>query len=384
MTSALLVAHPRISVLPLDGREVAVGRAELGTADEEVSSRHATLTRAGDGHALVDLRSRNGTFVNGARLEAERPMPLVDGDIVRMGSTLAVFREGDRADPAPPPDGHGGPFGQGDLELQLRAISRRRRVSFVLVQGETGSGKESAARQVGARLRPRGPLLVTNLAQLAPGSFQSQLFGHARGAFTSAVAPHRGLLVDAGEGALVLDELTEIPLEHQAALLRALENSEITPVGGAPRRHAALVIGTTNRDLPAAVASGALRADLAARLSMAAITVAPLRARAEDIPSIAGALVARDGLALDAEVEAMEHLMRLPLLDNARGLARVLSTAVGDGGRLRQRDVERVAGAPPPLDLSRVHAGAYASDRQLARAAGVSRRQAMKKKRATP
>ncbi len=381
--ASLRVAHPSISVVELRARgEQPLGREQLCARDDEISTRHAQITADADGYSIVDLRSRNGTFVQGARLEPGRALRLVDGDILRFGATLAVFRSGALPPPCPPTKNHGGPFGQAALEQQLRALARLPELRFVLVRGETGAGKEDAARQIAARLRPRGPLVVTNVAQLGPSTFHSELFGHARGSYTSAHTAHRGLLLDAGAGAIVLDELAELTLEQQVVMLRAIENAELTPVGGDPTRHGALIIGTTNRDLEVAVATGALRADFAARLKAAVVRLAPLRERAEDIPSIAVALAARVGIELDAEVEALEHLMRLPLLENARELARIVASASDVDGRLHQRDVGRLAGPPPALDLSRVHDGAYASDRALARAAGISRRQAMKVKRA--
>ncbi len=163
----------------------------------------------------------------------------------------------------------------------------------VLISGETGTGKELAARafhQAGPR---RGKAFVTiNCSAVVDTLFESELFGHVRGAFTGAVDSKAGVFELAHGGMLFLDEIGELPLSVQAKLLRALENGEVQRVGSLqPKRVDVAVVAASNRDLRAEVAAGRFRGDLFYRLNVVEVTLPPLRERREDIPYLTAAFL---------------------------------------------------------------------------------------------
>ncbi|MCX8017680.1 MAG: sigma-54 dependent transcriptional regulator, partial [Rhodocyclaceae bacterium] len=154
----------------------------------------------------------------------------------------------------------------------------------VLIEGESGSGKELAAQAL-HRLSPRRerPYLTLNCAAIAPTLVEAALFGHTKGAFTGAANARAGFFEEAGEGTLLLDEIGELPLELQPKLLRVLENGEYQRIGETQTRRArARIVAATNRDLREEVRKGRFRADLYHRLSVFSLTVPPLRELGED------------------------------------------------------------------------------------------------------
>jgi two-component system response regulator AtoC len=169
-----------------------------------------------------------------------------------------------------------------------RALLLARRNVPVLVQGETGTGKELLATLLhfGSERRA-APLVRFNCAAIAPELAESELFGHARGAFTGATAPHRGFFAQADGGTLVLDEVGELPARLQPKLLRALSSGEIQPVGGPLQQVDVRVVACTHRDLRAAARAGQFREDLLYRLAVVELTMPALRERREDIPLLA-------------------------------------------------------------------------------------------------
>ena len=168
----------------------------------------------------------------------------------------------------------------------------------VLVRGETGTGKELIASLVHTQSRrSQGPLVRFNCAAIPGELAESELFGHAQGAFTGATHARRGFFAQADGGTLVLDEVGELPPAIQAKLLRALQGGEIQPVGAARVEHADVrVVACTNRDLAAEVRAGRFREDLYYRLAVLEFLVPPLREHREDIPALASEFARRYGM----------------------------------------------------------------------------------------
>jgi len=177
----------------------------------------------------------------------------------------------------------------------------------VLIQGETGTGKELIAQAIhfGSR-RAEEPFIAVNCTALTETLLESELFGHVRGAFTGAVAHHRGRFELAGAGTLFLDEIGDTTPAFQAKLLRVLEEREFYPVGGEqPRRTEARVMAATNQHLETLVRDGQFRRDLYFRLKVVEISVPPLRERRGDIPLLAEHLLTRISQTLHKDVRAI-------------------------------------------------------------------------------
>jgi two-component system response regulator HydG len=167
--------------------------------------------------------------------------------------------------------------------------------SPVLLTGETGTGKGLIARAIHAQgPRASGPFVSINCAALPENLLESELFGHAKGAFTGATANRDGLFFDADRGTLFLDEIGEIALNLQAKLLHVLESGTVRPVGANKERPVDVrIVAATHRDLRERVASGAFREDLLYRLDVVSIEIPPLRHRQEDIPVLLDHFLAR-------------------------------------------------------------------------------------------
>jgi sigma-54 dependent transcriptional regulator, acetoin dehydrogenase operon transcriptional activator AcoR len=205
----------------------------------------------------------------------------------------------------------------------------------VLIEGETGTGKELVACAIHA-LSPRGgkPFVAVNSAGLTDSLLASQLFGHKRGAFTGAIEDHKGFFETASGGTLFLDEISDIPANVQSSLLRVLQEHEIMRVGDSkPRQVDVRVVVATNRNLSQAVAAGAFRSDLFYRIRVAHIVLPPLRERREDIPLLVEAFLAQfratTGKAVEGVSEAaLGLLMEFPWPGNVRELQGVIEFAV--------------------------------------------------------
>ena len=251
--------HPCAIALPSSG--TVIGRAELaghGLYDAEVSSEHVKVDRRGGVLRIADAGSRNGTWVNGSRLASRDPTPVDEGGVLRLGRTLFVFRRelAGSLEPASPLADLAGPFGLRSVSQAITGLAKSAPKN-VLVEGETGVGKELVARAVAGALKSDHPFAAVNVAGMARGTFESQMFGHVAGAFSDARGSAPGLVVAHQGGTLFLDEIGDLELDLQVKLLRLLENREVLPVGASKPVHVnLLVVAGTNRDLDAMVAHG--------------------------------------------------------------------------------------------------------------------------------
>jgi DNA-binding NtrC family response regulator len=249
----------------------------------------------------------------------------------------------------------------------------------VLVTGPTGSGKEVVARAIHSHsARREMPLVTTNLAALAPGVIESELFGHAAGSFTGAAAARAGLFELADGGTIFLDEIGEAPLEVQVKLLRVLEAGQVARVGEAAARPVNVrLIAATNRDLAAMLATGTFRADLFHRLNVFPITMPALADRAADIEALARHFLARHAAGRPLPVVAPEFLTALrgrPWPGNVRELKHAIeyATVVARGGTLRPEHLpnpEPIAASPGRSDLAAAAARVGAAVKEWSAAA---------------
>jgi transcriptional regulator with AAA-type ATPase domain len=250
---------------------------------KDVSRRHAEARRAGLLPVVRDLESRNGTWVNGVKIEEQ---PLGPNDVLRIGEWVGLVVELRSGEVSPGLMEMGeGWFGGAAL---ASAIDPARRVAGsdlpVIVQGETGTGKEGIARAVHAWSRRRGPFIGVNCAAIQVAMAEGELFGYRKGAFTGADRANEGFFRAADGGTLFLDEILELPASVQSKLLRALEQREVQPLGEPrPLPVDVRIVCATQEPLSRAVADRRFRADLLGRLDGVTITLPPLRERREDI-----------------------------------------------------------------------------------------------------
>ena len=223
----------------------------------------------------------------------------------------------------------------------------------VLIGGETGTGKELAARafhQAGTR-RTR-PFVTINCSAVVDTLFESELFGHVRGAFTGAVESKPGVFEAAQGGTLFLDEVGELPMSVQAKLLRALEYGEVQRVGSLqPKRVDVTVVAATNRDLRTEVAAGRFRGDLFYRLNVVEVVLPPLRDRREDIPYLTAAFIRDCAARMQKPIHGLTPSAERLLLNarwdgNVRELKNVIERAciLADGTQLSERELEGAFG----------------------------------------
>jgi len=231
----------------------------------------------------------------------------------------------------------------------------------VLIQGESGTGKELVARALyagGARTRP---FLALNCSAIPETLIDSELFGHARGAFTGATADRDGMFIEADGGMLFLDEIGDMPLHVQARLLRVLQEGEIRPVGSDVLRKVDVrVIAATHVNLPEAVAAGRFREDLFYRLNVVALRVPPLRERRDDIPLLAAHFLRKHcgQAAPSLTPDALDALIAAPWLGNVRELENALLHAIA----FHQDGVIDVAALPPHIGARARGGGGGSSD----------------------
>jgi transcriptional regulator with GAF, ATPase, and Fis domain len=320
----------RPQVVTIEGA-LQLGRGRDGPlplADDAISRTHAVVeVDAHGGLSLRDLGSRNGTFLRGERIDSA---PLVDGDVVRIGDTLLVVQvlTIDPREPLAPEAA--GVLGPSVAMQRVRGlVDLAAKTSLpVLIEGETGVGKERVATAIHARSGRRGRFVAINCGAIAEGVAESELFGHAAGAFTGAAKAREGLFESSHEGTLFLDEIGELPKTLQAKLLRVLSTGEVRRVGSDETRKVDVrVVAATLRDLDGEVARDAFREDLLARLTGFRIHVPPLRSRKEDVLPLAESFLGGGKISPDAA----EALLLWSYPQNVRELEQIVAAAIARG-----------------------------------------------------
>ncbi len=324
--------------------------ATIVVSDSTVSRQHIELELVPQGVSIRDLSSRNGTYYSGQRIEQ---ITLSLGGRVQIGNaTVAVTLDSESLDATPEYEGEAyrGIVGRSRPMRKLFGMMSRLEGSLVtvLVEGESGVGKELVARALheGSSVAG-GPLVVVNCGAIPRDLVASELFGHKKGAFTGAVDARRGAFESADGGTLFLDELGELPLEVQPMLLRALESGEVRPVGGDTTRTVrARVVAATNRDLQGEVRAGRFRQDLYYRLAVVRLTIPPLRDRPDDIEPLAARFASAAGVS-GLPRDVVSRLVTRPFPGNARELRNVVQAYVALGAlpELDSSDEETLDGA---------------------------------------
>jgi transcriptional regulator with GAF, ATPase, and Fis domain len=382
-----------------------------------MSRRHCAVEAASGRFTLRDLGSANGTYVNGIPV---RERVLEHGDRIRAGDSMFLFLQAEPAgadaangprDPAlddltkriPLEEAEREGKGRIDVPADVVAEVLAGRMTLqahdmvgdtppmraayecirkvagadctVLICGETGTGKELAARAIHENsVRARKPFVAINCAALTEGLLESELFGHEKGAFTGAVGVKKGRLEIADGGTLFLDEIGDLAPALQAKVLRALQHHEFERVGGTRTIKVNVrVIAATNADLEAAVAAGRFRQDLWYRLNVVSLTMPPLRARRGDIPRLAAHFAAKYGRGRAVEIsrEALDALRSYAWPGNVRELENAIERAVvlGCSDRIVVDDlpqaVREASAALPRQSAALYHQNVTETKRQL-------------------
>ena len=283
----------------LRGREIDVAKDDVRIGksrqcdvvlpDDSVSRVHAQIVREGDAYRVRDLESTNGTFVDSAKVSDAFLEP---GAVLRVGKVeLRFLPRQARAELLPSDAEQFGPVVGRSLAMR-KIFGLLERVAptdvTILLQGETGTGKDLIARAIHeASDRRGGPFVVVDCGAVAPNLIESELFGHERGAFTGAHSRRTGAFELANGGTIFLDEIGELPADLQPKLLRVLESRQLRRVGGTDAVDVDIrVLAATHRNLKELADEGAFREDLYFRLAVVTLTVPPLRERRDDIPML--------------------------------------------------------------------------------------------------
>jgi two-component system, NtrC family, nitrogen regulation response regulator GlnG len=332
--------------------------------DKAVSRLHLSLEVKEDGVLARDLGSRNGSFCEGMRFTELQVRP---GATLKLGTTELKLVPEDSRERVIPPSSRthfGGLVGGSRRMREVFTLLERLAAgdADVLIQGETGTGKELCAEAI-HRESPRGKntFVIVDLAGTAPTLIESELFGHVKGAFTGAHSDRAGAFERANGGTVFLDEVGELPLEVQPRLLRALERRQVKRVGANDYRTVDVrVVAATHVDLEAAVKAGKFREDLFHRLAVLRVRLPPLRERPEDIPLLVDTVLGRMGRPPSALSEQTRALLaQYPWPGNVRELRNVVERVVNLG----EEALPEIA-APAPVDAPRP-AGGIAPELEL-------------------
>jgi DNA-binding NtrC family response regulator len=319
-------------------------------AGETVSRFHAHVVRLGDAYAVRDLDSTNGTWVNGVRV---REAFLVPGCVLDLGGTKVRFEAGEEVLNLEPSslERMDGLVGKSPAMRQLYHLVEQvaRTDATVLIEGETGTGKEVLARVLHDRShRADSPFVVVDCASIPANLLESELFGHEKGSFSGALTGRKGLFEMAHGGTVFLDEIGELPQDLQPRLLRVVQAREVRRVGSnRPIPLDIRVVAATNRNLQAEVSEGRFRADLFFRLAVVPVYLPPLRERREDIPLLVEHILASRCPGKSLSGTFAQSLARYPFPGNVRELVNLVERAIALGEETAVRGLG--AEMPPPL-----------------------------------
>jgi DNA-binding NtrC family response regulator len=272
-----------------DKGTITIGAMEdndLVVSDDTVSRYHCKIVQEDTSYLLVDLGSTNGTFINRVRIKEAYLKP---GCTIGLGNTEVKFHAADEKVEILPSrkEKLGRMVGRHVKMRELYTVLEKiaPTATTVVIEGETGTGKEVVAQTIHElSTRSGGPMMVFDCGAVPDNLIESELFGHEKGSFTGAIMTRQGLFEMAHGGTLFLDELGELPLDLQPKLLRALEQREIRRVGSnKPIKVDVRIIAATNRNLEDEVRSGRFRQDLFYRLSVVRVFLPPLRERIDDL-----------------------------------------------------------------------------------------------------
>ncbi len=355
-----------------DKEEIRLGSMEdndVVLSDDTVSRYHCKIVQDDTGYILVDNNSTNGTFVNKVRV---REAFLKPGCTVGVGQTQLRFNAKEEEVHIVPSTAKrcGGLIGGNAKMREIYSIIEKiaPTATTVVIDGETGTGKEVVAQSI-HNLSPRskGELVVFDCGAVPPNLIESELFGHEKGSFTGAMMTRTGLFEQADGGTLFLDELGELPIDLQPKLLRVLEQREVRRVGAAKAHKVDVrIIAATNRDLETEVKAGRFRQDLFYRLSVVRLHLPSLKDRADDVPLLVQHFLDNgvynrnpNGSPRVRAVsrEAMVALQNYPWPGNVRELVNVVERAVSfcTSGTMDVSDLPdyvRSAKAAPQREMS--------------------------------
>ena len=279
--------------LTVSSARVLIGTSpicDLVLTDERVSRRHLALSVEDTTLRVEDLQSTNGTFANEIRIAGAY---LRGGETITIGKTLLLVTlvAAEAGEKLVHSVSFGGVLGTSTKMQRVYAFAKKIAASDIscTIEGETGTGKEQLAEAIhDASPRTKGPFIVFDCTALPGTLMESALFGHEKGSFTGAVKREPGKIEVAEGGTVFLDEIGDMPLPLQSRLLRVLQDQTFFRVGGTQSvRTDVRFIAATNKDIRRAIQQGAFREDLYYRLAVIAVTLPPLRERADDIPALA-------------------------------------------------------------------------------------------------
>ncbi len=301
--------------------EIRIGsspEADLTLADPAVSREHLAIRNGDEGLVFTDLGSTNGTYIGEIRIDRVFYQGTVEFRIGKTTLRLDPLGEVEEKEMSSA-DRFGRMIGHSPQMREMFAVLEKVAASdlTVLIEGETGTGKELAAEGLHTESTRPGPFVTINCGAIPRELIESELMGHVKGAFTGAVSDRPGAFLSADGGTLFLDEVGELPLDMQAKLLRVLENRTVKPVGSDQTHTVDVrVVAATNRNLATDAEAGEFRQDLYFRLAVVVVRIPPLRTRLDDLPMLVEHVQAE----LNRRRVAQGQSAHAPLGDHALGM----------------------------------------------------------------